>query len=55
VRRPTPQGKEDLVQELLLTIHNQRHTYKAKPLTAWTDAIARYKVIDWLAAPSLAP
>ena len=50
-----PEEIEDLVQELLLAIHNQRHTYNAKlPLTAWVHAIARYKVIDW-AAPSLAP
>ena len=44
-----PEEIEDLVQELLLAIHNQRHTYNAKlPLTAWVHAIARYKVIDWL-------
>jgi len=37
------------VQELLLAIHNQRHTYDSKlPLTVWVHAIARYKVIDWL-------
>ena len=46
---PQPEEIEDLVQELLLAIHNQRHTYNAKlPLTAWVHAIARYKVIDWL-------
>ena len=40
---------EDIVQEVLLAIHNQRHTYDAKlPLTVWVHAIARYKVIDWL-------
>ena len=44
-----PEEIEDLVQELLLAIHNQRHTYNAKlPLTAWVHAIAHYKVIDWL-------
>ena len=44
-----PEEIEDLVQELLIAIHNQRHTYNAKlPLTAWVHAIARYKVIDWL-------
>jgi RNA polymerase sigma-70 factor (ECF subfamily) len=37
------------VQELLLAIHNQRHTYDAtQPLTAWACAIARYKLIDLL-------
>ena len=40
---------EDLVQETLLAIHNQRHTYDAaQPLTAWCYAIARYKLIDLL-------
>ena len=44
-----PEEIEDIVQELLLAIHNQRHTYDARlPLTAWVHAIARYKVIDWL-------
>jgi RNA polymerase sigma-70 factor, ECF subfamily len=44
-----PEEIEDLVQEILLAIHNHRHTYNAKlPLTAWVHAIARYKVIDWL-------
>jgi RNA polymerase sigma factor (sigma-70 family) len=40
---------EDLVQETLLAIHNQRHTYDAaRPLTAWCFAIAKYKLIDLL-------
>jgi len=44
-----PEEIEDIVQELLLAIHNQRHTYDARlPLTVWVHAIARYKVIDWL-------
>jgi RNA polymerase sigma-70 factor (ECF subfamily) len=44
-----PQEIEDLVQELLLAIHNQRHTYdQAQPLSAWVHAIARYKTIDLL-------
>jgi RNA polymerase sigma-70 factor (ECF subfamily) len=44
-----PEELEDLVQELLLAIHNQRHTYDpAQPLTAWVQAIARYKLIDFL-------
>jgi len=42
-----PEEIEDLVQELLWAIHNQRHTYDAtRPLTAWVQAIARYKLID---------
>jgi RNA polymerase sigma-70 factor (ECF subfamily) len=44
-----PDEVEDLVQETLLAIHNQRHTYDAgQPLTAWVYAIARYKMIDFL-------
>lgn len=44
-----PDEVEDLVQETLLAIHNQRHTYDAgQPLTAWIHAIARYKLVDLL-------
>jgi RNA polymerase sigma-70 factor (ECF subfamily) len=44
-----PQEVEDLVQELLLAVHNQRHTYDPRqPLTAWVNAIARYKLVDLL-------
>jgi len=44
-----PSEIEDLVQESLLAIHNQRHTYdEGRPLTAWVYAIARYKLIDML-------
>ncbi len=42
-----PDDIEDLVQETLLALHNQRHTYQStQPLTAWVHAIARYKLID---------
>lgn len=42
-----PDEVEDLVQESLLAIHNQRHTYDAgQPLSAWVQAIARYKLVD---------
>ncbi len=48
-----PDDVEDLVQECLLAMHNQRHTYQTdQPLTAWVHAIARYKVIDLLRAKS---
>ena len=44
-----PDDVEDLVQEALLAIHNQRHTYdSAQPLTAWVHAIAKYKLVVWL-------
>lgn len=42
-----PDEVEDLVQETLLAVHNQRHTYDpGQPLTAWVHAIARYKLVD---------
>ena len=48
-----PDDVEDVVQDCLLAMHNQRHTYQTdQPLTAWVHAIARYKVIDLLRAKS---
>ena len=44
-----PDDVEDLLQESLLAVHNQRHTYDADhPLTAWVQAIAKYKLVDLL-------
>src|ERR1700677_4839736 len=44
-----PDEVEDLLQELLLAVHNKRHTYDPKqPLTAWAQAITRYKLVDLL-------
>ena len=44
-----PDEVEDLVQESLLAIHNQRHIYDTgQPLTAWVHAIAKYKLVDLL-------
>lgn len=44
-----PDEVEDLVQELLLAVHNQRHTYDpGQPITAWVYAMARYKLVDLL-------
>jgi RNA polymerase sigma-70 factor (ECF subfamily) len=40
---------EDLVQEALIAVHIQRHTYDpAELLTPWVYAVARYKLIDHL-------
>lgn len=48
-----PDDIEDLVQDILLAVHNQRHTYRTdQPLTAWVNAIARYKLIDLLRSRS---
>jgi RNA polymerase sigma-70 factor (ECF subfamily) len=44
-----PDEVEDLVQESLLAVHVQRHTYDAgQPLKSWVYALARYKLIDLL-------
>lgn len=44
-----PNDIEDIVQEILIAVHNGRHTYLPdQPLTAWTHAIARYKIADYL-------
>jgi RNA polymerase sigma-70 factor (ECF subfamily) len=48
-----PDEVEDLVQETLLALHNQRHTYRpSQPVTPWLHAIARYKLVDLLRAQS---
>ncbi|MFR0687880.1 sigma-70 family RNA polymerase sigma factor [Enterobacterales bacterium AE_CKDN230030158-1A_HGKHYDSX7] len=42
-----PGEVEDLLQEVLLAVHNARHSYQPdQPLTAWVHAIARYKLAD---------
>jgi RNA polymerase sigma-70 factor (ECF subfamily) len=44
-----PDSVEDLVQETLLGVHANRHTWQAaQPLTAWVHTIARYKLVDFL-------
>jgi RNA polymerase sigma-70 factor (ECF subfamily) len=44
-----PDEVEDVLQEILIAVHNQRHTYAAgEPLTPWLHAIARYKLVDVL-------
>ncbi len=51
-----PDEVEDIVQESLLAVHNQRHTYDpAQPLTPWLHAIARYKLVDCLRRNAGAP
>jgi RNA polymerase sigma-70 factor (ECF subfamily) len=47
--RSLPDDVEDLVQDTLIALHEQRHTYRTElPVTAWVQAIARYKLIDLL-------
>lgn len=41
------QDIEDIVQEVLLAVHQKRYAYQShQPFTAWVYAIARYKLID---------
>ena len=45
--RSDPAQAEDLVQETLMAVHAKRATFDPNQLvTAWTYAIARYKLID---------
>ncbi len=48
-RRLPPALTEDAVRDVLLAIHEKRHTYDpGHPLEPWLAAIARYKWIDRL-------
>jgi RNA polymerase sigma-70 factor (ECF subfamily) len=51
--RHQDQDVEDLVQEVLLAVHNGLDTFRLDvPLTAWISAIARYKLSDHFRARS---
>jgi len=42
-----PEGCEDVVQDVLLTIHMKRHTWREDaPLRPWLYAVTRHKVVD---------
>jgi RNA polymerase sigma factor (sigma-70 family) len=48
-RRLPPAMTEDAVQDVLLAVHEKRHTYDpSRPFGPWLNAIARYKWIDRL-------
>jgi RNA polymerase sigma-70 factor, ECF subfamily len=48
-RHRNPDRVEDVVQDVLLTIHRVRHTYDpARPFTPWLAAIAQRRSIDAL-------
>lgn len=45
--RLRPDEAEDVVQEILLAVHQARHTWReGEPVTAWVHGIARYKLAD---------
>ncbi len=42
-----PDGQEDLVQEILISLHRARRTYDpARPFEPWLAAIARHRLLD---------
>jgi RNA polymerase sigma-70 factor (ECF subfamily) len=44
-----PSAVDDVLQEVLLSIHTARHTYRAeRPLLPWVRAIARNATVDWV-------
>ena len=56
VRRLPAPMVDDAVQEVLLAVHEKRHTYDpAQEFGPWLAAIARYKWIDRLRAMKAAP
>ena len=41
--------REDILQEVLLAVHQARHTYVSdRPFLAWFFAIVRYKIADYI-------
>ena len=48
-RRVPQSERDDLVQEVLIALHNKRATYdSARPFLPWLAAIARYRWVDYL-------
>jgi RNA polymerase sigma-70 factor (ECF subfamily) len=44
-----PDAVDDIVQEILLAVHQRRESYDpGRPLAAWVYAIARFKMTDYL-------
>lgn len=48
-RGVSPGALDDVVQDVLLTLHRVRHTYDpGRPFDGWLRAIAQRRAIDWL-------
>jgi RNA polymerase sigma-70 factor (ECF subfamily) len=48
-RVPEASAVEDVVQNVLLSVHRARHTYRSeRPLGPWLRAVARNAVLDYL-------
>ena len=55
-RRLPPAMIDDAIQDVLIAIHEKRHTYDpTRPFGAWLAAIARYKWIDALRSLKVKP
>ena len=46
-----PADREDIVQNVLLSLHRSRHTYRSeRPFGPWLRAVVRNASIDWMRA-----
>lgn len=47
LRKVPPRDRDDVVQDILLSLHKARHTYSPdRPFMPWVMAIARYRLHD---------
>lgn len=48
-KKITSADVEDVLQEILISIHKARHTYDGeRPIMPWIVAIARFRIADYL-------
>lgn len=46
-----PSEREDIVQNVLISLHRARHTYRSEhPFVPWLRAVVRNAAIDWMRA-----
>ncbi len=56
MRKRSPDQIEDLVQEVLFSIHRKKHTFQTQmPIRPWVYAIARYRMIDYFRSEKTKP
>lgn len=47
-RKLAPKDRDDVIQEILLSVHKSRHTYdNTRPLMPWVMAIAHFRLQDF--------
>lgn len=55
-RQGSVEKVEDLVQEVLISIHQKKESYRSsQPILPWVYAIARYRLIDSIRAEKRRP